>query len=173
MINYIKTDWQSGDIITEAKMDNIENGLEAVINEINTINNINVKGTDMIFSVIGENAYINYNDGLPSTVSTATMWVTDYIYVSPDSKYMYSETCTLYRTLPVGWACYDSEKQFLEGTAYNQTPSPEVQNTIITLPSNARYVRFTIDESIVGNNFYIAPVETLTIKEYIDSKLAE
>ena len=133
---------------------------------------VDAKGTEKVFTYT-DGKYIDGEDG--AAKDATGFEATDYINVTAGQKLMFSYPYfngSAMRLLAIGFAWYDSSKAYISGGTYLSAFTAHAEDTVVTAPASAAYVRFTKDTAINGNNFYVADVVTLTLKEYIDAKIA-
>ena len=133
-------------------------------------NYVDTKGTDIAITYIEGSYYIDADDGEAKSI-TSGFHVTDFVSVAGKTKIMFSYPYYYngaIRILRIGYAWYDSSENYVSGQAYMAANTAHVEDTVLTVPAGAAYVRFTVDEAVNGNAFYVANVVAMPIKQYVD-----
>lgn len=137
----------------------------------NAVFGVEVRGDDLTYTTTS-GKYVDADDG---TLKDATGFnATSLINVSGKAKLMFPfpyYSASTQRLLKIGYAFYDNDEEYLCGYVYIADITVHTEDVKITVPANAKYARFTVDTAIHSTNFYVADVDVLTLKQYVDAAI--
>ena len=127
---------------------------------------IKTLASDLPWRIAGTGMIIKYNDGTTAT-GTGTDY-SNYVDVSNCTQIVYARGLTTSSTTLAGMAFYDSSMTYISGQRMVRDQEEYgYEETVIEVPANAKYARFSIWQNAVAEGFFIKgmardTVQTLT-----------